>query len=40
MTISAAEQLLIELINRARLDPLAEAQRLGIDLNAGLAPER
>lgn len=38
MTISAQEQLLIELINRARLDPLAEAARLGIDLNQGLSP--
>jgi len=38
MTITAAEQLLIELINRARLDPLAEAARFGIDLNAGLSP--
>lgn len=37
MTISAAEQYLIELINRARLDPLAEADRYGIDLNANLA---
>jgi Ca2+-binding RTX toxin-like protein len=37
MPISAAEQLLLELINRARLDPLAEATRLGIGLNAGLA---
>ncbi len=36
MTISAAEQLLFELINRARLDPLAEAARLGIGLNDGL----
>lgn len=36
MPISAAEQLMIELVNRARLDPLAEAARLGIDLNAGL----
>lgn len=36
MAISAAEQYLIELINRARLDPLAEASRYGIDLNAGL----
>ncbi|MGQ0672332.1 MAG: M10 family metallopeptidase C-terminal domain-containing protein [Hyphomicrobium sp.] len=35
---SAYEQLLLELINRARLDPLGEAQRLGIDLNSGLAP--
>lgn len=38
MTISAQEQLLIELINRARLDPLGEAARLGIDLNQGLSP--
>ena len=38
MTITAAEQLLIELINRARLDPLAEAARYGLsDLNQGLA---
>jgi Ca2+-binding RTX toxin-like protein len=36
MTISSAEQYLLELINRTRLDPLAEAARLGIDLNAGL----
>ncbi|MFN4128551.1 MAG: CAP domain-containing protein [Paracoccaceae bacterium] len=36
MTITAAEQLLIELVNRARLDPLAEAARYGIDLNQGL----
>ena len=35
--ISAAEQLLIELINRARLDPQAEADRyLGGDLNQGI----
>lgn len=39
MTITAAEQLLIELINRARLDPLAEAARYGLsDLNQGLTP--
>ena len=31
------EQLLLELMNRARLDPLGEAARLGIDLNKGLA---
>ncbi len=30
------EQYLLELINRARANPLAEAQRLGIDLNEGL----
>lgn len=38
MTLTNAEQYMLELINRARLDPLAEAARLGIDLNAGLAP--
>jgi serralysin len=32
-------QYLLELINRARLDPLREAARLGLDLNEGLAPE-
>lgn len=37
MTISAAEQYLIELINRARLDPIAEAAHYGIDLNDNLA---
>lgn len=37
MTISAAEQYGIELINRARLDPLAEVARYGISLNQGLA---
>ena len=36
--ISSAEQYFIELTNRARLDPLGEAYRLGIDLNDGLAP--
>ncbi len=35
--ISAQEQYLIELINRARLDPLAEAGRQGVSLNDGLA---
>lgn len=34
--LSAAEQLLIEMINRTRLDPLGEAERFGIDLNEGL----
>lgn len=38
MTLTAAEQYVLELMNRARLDPLAEAARLGIDLNDGLAP--
>jgi len=36
--MTAAEQYMLELINRARLDPLAEAARYGIDLNQGLAP--
>lgn len=35
--ISAQEQLLIELVNRARLDPQGEAVRYGIGLNDGLA---
>jgi hypothetical protein len=38
MPLSAAEQYLLELINQARLDPLAKAASLGIDLNQGLAP--
>ena len=33
---SLNEQLMLELINRARLDPLAEAKRIGIDLNKAL----
>ena len=37
MAISAAEQYLLELINRARLDPLAEADRYGVGLNDDLA---
>lgn len=32
------EQLMLELVNRARADPAAEAARFGIDLNEGLAP--
>ena len=36
--LSAAEQLLIEMINRMRLDPLGEADRFGINLNEGLEP--
>ena len=35
--LTAHEQLLIELVNRARLDPAGEAARYGIDLNQGLA---
>ncbi|QYZ71238.1 CAP domain-containing protein [Neotabrizicola shimadae] len=38
MALSATEQYLLELINRARLDPAGEAARLGIDLNSGLSP--
>jgi Ca2+-binding RTX toxin-like protein len=37
VSISAQEQLLLELINRARLDPSGEAARFGISLNEGLA---
>lgn len=37
MPLSDAEQYLLELINRSRLDPTAEAARYGIDLNDGLA---
>ena len=33
---NAYEQLLLELMNRARLDPTGEAARLGISLNADL----
>ena len=33
---TAREQLMLELVNRARLDPLGEARRFGIDLNQGL----
>ena len=35
-SISAAEQYMLEMVNRARLDPAAEASRLGVTLNAGL----
>ena len=38
MARTAAEQYMIELINRARLDPLAEARRFDLDLNADLDP--
>ena len=38
MALTAAEQYELELINRARLDPEAEAARYGISLNDGLAP--
>ena len=36
MTFTASEQYLLELINRARLDPAAEAQRYHLGLNDGL----
>lgn len=36
MTITASEQYMIELINRARLDPAGETARHGIALNDGL----
>lgn len=32
------EQYFLELVNRARSDPGAEAQRLGLGLNDGLNP--
>ncbi|MEO1198996.1 MAG: CAP domain-containing protein [Pseudomonadota bacterium] len=35
-TANAREQLFIELINNARLDPLSEANRLDVSLNGGL----
>ncbi|WP_194097197.1 CAP domain-containing protein [Marivivens aquimaris] len=35
--LTAVEQYILELINRARLDPEAEAKRLGIEVNEGLA---
>ncbi len=35
---SQVEQLMLELVNRARLDPAGEAARFGITLNEGLAP--
>lgn len=35
--LTVNEQLFLELVNAARLDPLGEAERQGIDLNEGLA---
>ncbi len=35
-TPTAQDQLFLELVNRARLDPVGEAARFGIDLNQGL----
>ena len=37
MALSHAEQYLLELINRARLDPASEALRFGVELNDSLA---
>lgn len=37
MSLAAHEQYILELINRGRLDPLAEAARYGISLNQGLS---
>ena len=37
-TPTAAEQYMLELINRARSNPSGEAARYGIDLNEGLTP--
>src|ERR1700709_2566087 len=37
MPATALEQMILELINRARLDPAAEAARDGIALNEGVA---
>lgn len=38
LSVSAAETLMLELVNRARFDPTAEAARFGIDINEGLNP--
>ena len=38
VAMNTYEQYALELINRTRADPAAEAARLGIDLNEGLAP--
>jgi Ca2+-binding RTX toxin-like protein len=35
---SAQEQLMLELVNRARMNPAGEAAKFGINLNQGLAP--
>jgi hypothetical protein len=36
---TAEEQLMLELVNRARLNPTAEAARFGIDLNEGITED-
>jgi hypothetical protein len=38
ISMTAREQLLLDLINRARIDPAGTAAAYGIDLNEGLAP--
>ncbi|WP_052480936.1 CAP domain-containing protein [Gilvimarinus agarilyticus] len=38
LSVSAGEAMMLELVNRARFAPAAEASRFGIDLNEGLAP--
>ena len=38
VTPTAYEQYMVELINRARMNPAAEAQRYNITINEGLAP--
>jgi hypothetical protein len=38
ITMSDADQLMLELVNRARANPAVEATRYGIDLNQGLPP--
>ena len=35
--LSAREQLFLELVNRARMDPAGEAKRFGVSVNSGLA---
>lgn len=37
MAMTAAEQYMLELVNRTRLDPVGEAARMGVSLNDGLA---
>jgi len=34
--MTGAEQLMLELMNRARADPIAEVRQIGLDLNQGL----
>jgi hypothetical protein len=38
LSMSDAEQLMVELVNHARANPAAEAARYGIELNEGLPP--